>query len=110
AGFVQLERGVRPHVIDELLTSVTLLLAGYKVPESLEVVQEIPRDHHGKIDHNSLPTMTSADGGNQSKSITRRPAHPRDAANLRGSTCTDGGSTWPLGRRAVDSACTGSRR
>ena len=70
AGFVQLERGVRRHVIDELLTSVTVLLAGYKVPESLEVVQEIPRDHHGKIDHNSLLTMTLADGGNESKSIT----------------------------------------
>jgi acyl-coenzyme A synthetase/AMP-(fatty) acid ligase len=65
AGFVQLERGVRPHIIDELLTSVTVLLAGYKVPISLEVVQAIPRDHLGTIDHNSLLTMTSADGGNE---------------------------------------------
>jgi AMP-binding enzyme C-terminal domain len=44
-GFVQLERGVRGGVVDELLASVAILLADYKVPESLEVVQEIPRDH-----------------------------------------------------------------
>jgi long-chain acyl-CoA synthetase len=54
AGFVQLERGVRGVVVDELLASVAILLADYKVPESLEVVQEIPRDHLGKIDYNSL--------------------------------------------------------
>ena len=53
-GFVQLECGVRRGVVDELLASVAILLADYKVPESLEVVQEIPCDHLGKVDSTLL--------------------------------------------------------
>jgi len=61
-GFVQLERGVRGGVVDELLASVEILLADYKVPESLEVVQEIPRDHLGKIDYTLLAELISGRG------------------------------------------------
>jgi len=53
-GFVELECGARRGVVDELLASVAILLADYKVPESLEVVQEIPRDHLGKVDSTLL--------------------------------------------------------
>jgi len=51
---VELEWGVRRGVVDELLASVAILLADYKVPESLEVVQKIPRDHLGKVDSTLL--------------------------------------------------------
>jgi long-chain acyl-CoA synthetase len=61
-GFVQLERGVRGGVVDELLASVAILLADYKVPESLEVVQEIPRDHLGEIDLTLLVELISGRG------------------------------------------------
>jgi len=61
-GFVQLERGVRGGVVNELLASVEILLADYKVPESLEVVQEIPRDHLGKIDYTLLAELISGRG------------------------------------------------
>jgi acyl-coenzyme A synthetase/AMP-(fatty) acid ligase len=61
-GFVQLERGVRGGVVNELLASVEMLLADYEVPESLEVVQEIPRDHLGKIDYTLLAELISGRG------------------------------------------------
>jgi acyl-coenzyme A synthetase/AMP-(fatty) acid ligase len=44
AGFVQMERGTRGIILKEILAGVTALLADYKVPESLEMVDEIPRD------------------------------------------------------------------
>jgi acyl-coenzyme A synthetase/AMP-(fatty) acid ligase len=38
------------------------LLADYKVPENLEVVQEIPRDRLGKIDYTLLMELISGRG------------------------------------------------
>jgi long-chain acyl-CoA synthetase len=54
AGFVQLERGARSTILKDILASVTALLADYKVPESIEMVDEIPRNALGKIDRKSL--------------------------------------------------------
>ena len=54
AGFVEMERGTRGIILKEILAGVTVLLADYKVPERLEVVDAIPRNGLGKIDRKSL--------------------------------------------------------
>lgn len=50
AGFVQLERGVRTTVLRGIQASVMVLLTGYKVPETIEMVDEIPRNALGKVE------------------------------------------------------------
>ena len=64
AGFVQMERGTRGIILKEILAGVTALLADYKVPESLEIVDAIPRNGLGKIDRKSLMAMVSRPEGN----------------------------------------------
>jgi len=56
-GFVQLASGVPSTVLDEIFARVAEQLADYKVPESLNVVREIPRNTAGKIDRGMLLTM-----------------------------------------------------
>ena len=63
AGFVQMERGTRGIILKEILAGVTALLADYKVPESLEIVDAIPRNGLGKIDRKSLMAMVSRPEG-----------------------------------------------
>lgn len=65
AGFVQVERGTRGIILKELLAGVTALLADYKVPESLEVVDAIPRNGLGKIDRQSLLAKISTSERNE---------------------------------------------
>jgi acyl-CoA synthetase (AMP-forming)/AMP-acid ligase II len=57
AGFVQLEPGAPHTTAREILADVTARLADYKVPEWLEIVEEIPRNNLGKIDRRSLLMM-----------------------------------------------------
>ena len=64
AGFVQMEPGTRAIILKEILAGVTALLADYKVPESLEMVDAIPRNGLGKIDHKSLLAKISVSEGN----------------------------------------------
>ena len=64
AGFVQMERGTRSIILKEILAGVTALLADYKVPEILEMVDAIPRNSLGKIDRKSLAAMISEREGN----------------------------------------------
>jgi len=54
AGFVQLADGVQSADVNELLAHITGQLADYKVPESLQIVHEIPRNATGKIDRQLL--------------------------------------------------------
>lgn len=54
AGFVQMERGTRGIILKEILAGVTAILADYKVPERLEMVDAIPRNCLGKIDRKPL--------------------------------------------------------
>jgi long-chain acyl-CoA synthetase len=69
AGFVQMERGTRGIILKEILAGVTALLADYKVPESLEMVDAIPRNSLGKIDRRSLLAMLSEPGSNEADQI-----------------------------------------
>jgi long-chain acyl-CoA synthetase len=58
AGFVQLADGGRSVELDEILAFATERLADYKVPETLEIVDKIPRNTLGKIDRQLLLTNT----------------------------------------------------
>jgi long-chain acyl-CoA synthetase/feruloyl-CoA synthase len=57
AGFVQLASSAQSADPDEILVYLTGRLADYKVPESLQIVDEIPRNATGKVDRQSLSKM-----------------------------------------------------
>ena len=59
AGFVQLTDGAQSVDIDAILAFATELLADYKVPETLKIVDKIPRNTLGKIDRRLLLAMVS---------------------------------------------------
>jgi long-chain acyl-CoA synthetase len=57
AGVVQLSEYAQSVEPDEILNFATERLADYKVPEALEIVDQIPRNTLGKIDRQSVLTM-----------------------------------------------------
>ena len=59
AGLVQLEDSAQGVGLNEILAFATERLADYKVPETIEVVDKIPRNTLGKIDRQLLLTMIS---------------------------------------------------
>jgi long-chain acyl-CoA synthetase len=77
AGFVQMERGTRSIILKEILAGVAALLADYKVPESLEIVDAIPRNSLGKIDRKSLLAMISEPEGNDADRVAARSVKAR---------------------------------
>jgi acyl-CoA synthetase (AMP-forming)/AMP-acid ligase II len=56
---VQLADGAQSVDLNEILTFATERLADYKVPETLEIVDKIPRNTLGKIDRQLSLTMIS---------------------------------------------------
>jgi long-chain acyl-CoA synthetase len=59
AGFVELADSAQSADLNEILAFVTERLADYKVPETLEIVDRIPRNSLGKTDRQLLMTMIS---------------------------------------------------
>ena len=59
AGLVQLAPSAECVNLNEILAFATERLADYKVPETLKIVNKIPRNTLGKIDRQSLLTMIS---------------------------------------------------
>jgi acyl-CoA synthetase (AMP-forming)/AMP-acid ligase II len=57
AGLVQLSACAPSVEPDEILDFATERLADYKVPETLQIVDQIPRNTLGKIDRQSVLTM-----------------------------------------------------
>jgi long-chain acyl-CoA synthetase len=57
AGFVQLADGAQSVDVNEILAFAAERLADYKVPETLEIANKIPRNTLGKIDRQLLLTM-----------------------------------------------------
>jgi long-chain acyl-CoA synthetase len=57
AGFVQLADSVFGVDLNEILAFATKRLADYKVPETLEIIDHIPRNTLGKIDRRLILTM-----------------------------------------------------
>jgi long-chain acyl-CoA synthetase len=58
-GFVELADGTKDTVVSEILGNVATRLASYKIPESLEVVDELPRNALSKVDRNALQAMAA---------------------------------------------------
>jgi acyl-CoA synthetase (AMP-forming)/AMP-acid ligase II len=58
-GLVRLANNSGKSVLNDILADTRARLADYKVPEWLEVVNEIPRNALGKIERKSLLAMTS---------------------------------------------------
>jgi long-chain acyl-CoA synthetase len=56
-GLVQLVDGADPGQLDEILQTISVRLADYKMPERLVSVPAIPRNGLGKIDRNLLAKM-----------------------------------------------------
>jgi acyl-coenzyme A synthetase/AMP-(fatty) acid ligase len=59
AGFVQLADRVLGADLNEILAFATKQLADYKLPETLKIIDHIPRNALGKIDRRLLLTMIS---------------------------------------------------
>jgi long-chain acyl-CoA synthetase len=57
-GLVKLADNSGKSILDDILANAKARLADYKVPEWLEVVNEIPKNALGKIDRKSLLAMT----------------------------------------------------
>jgi acyl-CoA synthetase (AMP-forming)/AMP-acid ligase II len=53
-GFVKLANGTEETVVSEILRNVATRLASYKVPEGLNIVDELPRNALSKVDRNRL--------------------------------------------------------
>jgi acyl-CoA synthetase (AMP-forming)/AMP-acid ligase II len=60
AAFVQLANGAESVTAREILADISGQLADYKLPESLLITQEIPRNTLGKIDRRRLLAMLPA--------------------------------------------------
>lgn len=56
-GFITLAGGTNDSVVSETLRNVATRLASYKIPEGLEVLDELPRNALSKVDRNLLKTM-----------------------------------------------------
>ncbi len=56
-GFVKLAKWTADTVVSEVLQRVATRLASYKVPERLEILDELPRNALSKVDRNMLQAM-----------------------------------------------------
>jgi acyl-CoA synthetase (AMP-forming)/AMP-acid ligase II len=61
-GFVKLVSRMKDTVVSEILRSVATRLASYKVPETLETLDELPRNALSKVDRNRLQAMATEAG------------------------------------------------
>lgn len=58
-GFVKVADGTKDTVVSEILGNVATRLASYKVPESLEILDELPRNALSEVDRNALQAMAA---------------------------------------------------
>lgn len=72
AGFVQLADSAQSVDRNEILAFAAERLADYKVPETLEIVGEIPRNALGKIDRPSLTMIAKCESPRINVSADRR--------------------------------------
>ena len=78
-GFIKLANGMRDTVVSEILRNVATRLAAYKVPESLSIVDELPRNALSKVDRNMLQTMAAGTGrAGQIRGVLSLPKQPEE--------------------------------
>lgn len=61
AGFIQVVKGAPKPDLRALITDLSLVIADYKLPEMLKVVDDLPRNAIGKIDRAALRSRGSTD-------------------------------------------------
>lgn len=76
-GFVKLALGAGSITAEEILGDIAPRLADYKLPESLRIVETIPRSSLGKIDRRALLAMIPANGVEISGTFAAIPARLR---------------------------------
>jgi long-chain acyl-CoA synthetase len=59
-GFVKLAAGTNDTIVSEILGNVATRLASYKVPESLRVLDQLPRNALSKVDRTMLQAMVAS--------------------------------------------------
>jgi long-chain acyl-CoA synthetase len=59
-GFVKLAAGTNDTIVSEILGRVATRLASYKVPESLRVLDQLPRNALSKVDRTMLQAMLAS--------------------------------------------------
>jgi acyl-CoA synthetase (AMP-forming)/AMP-acid ligase II len=59
--FVTLANGARASVVDEILHNLAKRIAPYKTPESLRVLDSLPRNALSKVDRRKLEALASVD-------------------------------------------------
>jgi long-chain acyl-CoA synthetase len=76
-GFVKLAKRTTDTIASEILRNVATRLASYKVPERLEVLDELPRNALSKVDRNMLRTMAVTSGKADRLQIGAAPLQPK---------------------------------
>ena len=82
-GFVKLAAGIKDTVCAEILRNVATRLASYKVPDRLEVIDEVPRTALSKVDRNLLQDMAckiDAAGHSRTADVTSPPGQTDEPA------------------------------
>jgi long-chain acyl-CoA synthetase len=73
-GFVKLSDGTKDTIISEILANVATRLASYKVPDSLEIIDELPRNALSKVDRNALQAIAAkSDKADKGDKAGRKP-------------------------------------
>src|SRR5882757_6007406 len=88
-GFVKLVNRMKDTIVSEILRSVATRLASYKVPETLETLDELPRNALSKVDRSVLQTMAvRADKAGRSRigPVFGQPKQPDTRTAGRSST------------------------
>jgi acyl-CoA synthetase (AMP-forming)/AMP-acid ligase II len=76
-GFIMLADGTKDTVVSEILDNVATRLASYKVPQRLEILDELPRNALSKVDRNALQVMAAeADKAGRPR-VAATPAQPK---------------------------------
>jgi acyl-CoA synthetase (AMP-forming)/AMP-acid ligase II len=77
-GFVKLSGRATETIRSEILRNVATRLASYKVPEGLEILDELPRNALSKVDRNALLTMASRTDKAGGPRIAGAPSQPNE--------------------------------
>jgi len=76
-GFVKLAKRTTDTIVSEILRNVATRLASYKVPERLEILDELPRNALSKVDRNMLRTMAVTSGKADRLQNRAAPSQPK---------------------------------
>jgi hypothetical protein len=76
AGFIQVVKGAPKPDLRALITHLSVVIADYKLPEMLKIVDDLPRNVIGKIDRAALRSRGSTDWDLDFRCRSILPASP----------------------------------